>query len=336
MGIGHSIGHASNHWSMSSYDWINRFGSITCTCLWGLREKYLEFSHIISHHCYNYTDRDYVMEQHLPMKYFRFRHEDEWKPIHAYQHYMYILTPITSFLMGAIRLDCAPWIIIAPILETFSFLSIRRNHDSIIPAPQFFASGSNVDINTLKDDEDGVGPNNFVVYDTLYTNVVSIILANLIWLPLFITNYNKFGLVHAILFNSAAFGFQASIVVKSLLTHHLCEDIVLQPNYKVGDDWYLKQIEASTTVNDSPLRLWASAAASYQTEHHLFPALNPLLLLKVQPVVAMTAKEFNVQYNHLPSGAAAMISSYKYLKLLSVDPNASANCTTTSVQKKVD
>lgn len=65
MAIGHLAGHAGNHWSLSSGDFVNKYTSLLCTCLWGLREKYWEFSHLISHHCYNYTERDYIMEQHV-------------------------------------------------------------------------------------------------------------------------------------------------------------------------------------------------------------------------------------------------------------------------------
>ena len=65
MSIGHSAGHAGNHWSLSNSDTLNAIVSMLCTNLWGLREKYWEYSHLISHHCYNYTERDYIMEQHV-------------------------------------------------------------------------------------------------------------------------------------------------------------------------------------------------------------------------------------------------------------------------------
>lgn len=57
MSIGHLAGHAGNHWSLGTSDFMNATTSKLCTCLWGLRERYWEFSHLISHHCYNYTER---------------------------------------------------------------------------------------------------------------------------------------------------------------------------------------------------------------------------------------------------------------------------------------
>lgn len=315
MGVGHLAGHAGNHWSLSNGNFVNQLVSMTCTCLWGLRERYWEFSHLISHHCYNYTDRDYIMEQHVPLKYFRVRSSDPWKPLHQYQHIFYLTTPITSFFVGALRLDCAPWIFIAPLLA-----SLRRNADSPAPAPQFFASGSNIDEKELKPTEDGVGPDNFVVYDTLTDTIRSLFLSNIIWLPLFFHTWKEFGIIRAFLLNSITFGIQASIVTKSLLTQHLCEDIKLDANYKTGDDWYAKQIEASTSVQKNAFVMWMTFAISFQTEHHMFPSLNPKLLIEIQPLVQQTAKEFGLQYNYFASDNAATVSVYKQFKKLGIKP----------------
>ena len=315
MSVGHVAGHAGNHWSLSSKDWVNSLVSVTCTNLWGLRERYWEFSHLISHHCYNYTDRDYIMEQHVPLKYFRVREADPWRPIHRYQHWLYITTFFTSFVLGALRLDCFPWIVLSPLLS-----SLRRNKDSVTPAPQFFASGSNVDSKALKEEEDGVGPQSFVVFDTWRDTIVSLVLSNIIWLPLFLSTWRAHGLLHAVLLNSVAFGTQAMIVTKNLLTQHMCEDIKLENNYKSTDDWYALQIEASTTVEKPKFAMWLSYAISYQTEHHMFPSLNPKLLIEVQPEVQCVAKEFGFQYNYLSSEREAIKSVFKQFKKLSVEP----------------
>lgn len=316
MSVGHVCGHAGNHWSLSSSDWVNKFISVTCTNLWGLREKYWEFSHLISHHCYNYTDKDYIMEQHVPMSYFRVRASDPWRPIHAYQHWVYITTFFTSFVLGAIRLDCAPWIVLSPVLK-----SLRRNNDSPLPAPQFFASGSNVENKDLKDTEDGVGPEHFVVFDTWFDNAVSLVLSNVIWLPLFIHTWHRSGLVHAVLLNSIAFGTQAAVVTKNLLTQHMCEDIKLETSYTPSSDWYAMQIEASTTVEKPAFAMWLSYAISYQTEHHMFPSLNPALLVAIQPVVQEVSKEFGLRYNYLPSEREAIKSVFRQFRKLSVNPS---------------
>ena len=315
MSVGHVAGHAGNHWSLSSSDWVNKFVSATCTNLWGLRERYWEFSHLISHHCYNYTDRDYIMEQHVPMKYFRVRESDPWRPVHAYQHWVYLSTFFSSFVLGAIRLDCFPWIVLAPVLS-----SLRRNNDSPAPAPQFFASGSNVPADKLKEAEDGVGPESFVVFDTWADTFLSLFLSNLIWLPLFVSAAQSHGLLHAVLLNSVAFGTQAAIVTKNLLTQHMCEDIKLQNNYAASDDWYALQIEASTTVDKPKFTMWLSYAISYQTEHHMFPSLNPALLVAIQPEVRKVSEEHGVQYNYLKSEREAIKSVFKQFKKLSVNP----------------
>jgi hypothetical protein len=132
LSIGHVLGHAGNHWSLFEHDCLNKLISTFFTNLWGLYEKNWEFSHIISHHCYNYTDKDYIIEQHVPSQFYPVRACDPWKPIHAYQHYFYQISHIIAFLIGGIRLDCAPWIFVSPFLR-----SLQRNTESWTPAPQF-------------------------------------------------------------------------------------------------------------------------------------------------------------------------------------------------------
>lgn len=319
MSIGHLGGHAGNHWSLSEYDWVNKLISMTCTSLWGLREKNWEFSHLISHHCYNYTDRDYIMEQHVPMAYFRVRDADTWKPIHAYQHWLYLTTPFTAFFLGALRLDCAPFIFISPFL---SFL--RRNHDSPMPAPQFFASGSNCTEGELVEKNlnthDGVGPTQFLLFDTSMDNIISLIISNIVWAPLFFYNLKYRGIQHAVLFNAVAFGFQAAMITRSLLTQHLCDDVKLDANYKSGDCWYAKQVESSTTVKKNPIIMWLAHCISFQTEHHMFPCMNPALILEVQSIVQQTSKEFNIQYNYIPSDAEATKQVFNHFKKMSIKP----------------
>lgn len=324
MAVGHLAGHAGNHWSVSAYDWVNKFVSVTCTSLWGLREKYWEFSHLISHHCYNYTDRDYVMEQHVPTQYFRVREEDPWRPIHAYQPYIYMTTPFTAFFLGALRLDCAPWIVFSPFLS-----SLRRNHDSPAPAPQFFCSGSNVEESELKSFEDGVGDakvlkedQHFLIFDTTWDNIFSILLSNVIWAPLFFYNWKVRGFWTAVLFNSMSFGWQAVFVTRNLFTQHICEDIKLSTHYAPTDDWYQKQLEASTSVNKLPVVQWLTFAIAAQIEHHLFPALNPLLLVKVQPLIKEIADKHGLQYKYFESDSAAYKSVYAQFVKMSKKPNA--------------
>jgi len=198
---------------------------------------------------------------------------------------------------------------------------LRRNNDSPAPAPQFFASGSNVGMKDLSSNEDGVGPDNFVVFDTFADTVTSLLLSNLVWLPLFLWTWMEHGLLRAFLLNSISFGFQAALITQSLLTQHLCEDIKLDTHYTSSDDWYAKQVEASTSVRKAPFLMWATFAISYQTEHHMFPALNPQLLLEIQPIVQETAKEFGIHYNFLSSSLQATRSVYKQFMKLGMKPD---------------
>jgi len=80
------------------------------------------------------------------------------------------------------------------------------------------------------------------------------------------------------------------------------------------------QVEASTSVHKTAFQMWQTFAISFQTEHHMFPALNPLLLIEIQPIVKKTSEEFGVQYNELLSERAALNSVYTQFQKLSVKP----------------
>ena len=66
--------------------------------------------------------------------------------------------------------------------------------------------------------------------------------------------------------------------------------------------------------------MWLTFAISLQTEHHMFPSLNPKCLIDIQPAVEQSAKEFGLQYNYFPTSAAATKSVYKQFQKLSVNP----------------
>ena len=315
LSFGHLAGHAGNHWSLFEYDFLNRMVSVCCTNLWGLYEKNWEFSHVISHHCYNYTDRDYIIEQHVPSQFYRVRDCDPWRPIHAYQHYFYQVSHIVAFIIGGLRLDCAPWIFISPLLRT-----LQHNKESIFPAPQFFAAGSNCLRNELNGKEDGVGPSKFFIFYEDYDHLISIILGNVIWMPLFLTLWQNHGLFHAIAFNTLVFGMQASIITRTLLTQHVCEGITLRPEYQATDDWYAMQVESSTSIRRPLIGVWSTYAINYQIEHHMFPCGNPAILDKLQPIVRKTAEEFGITYHYFPSERDAINSVYNHFKKLSVKP----------------
>lgn len=312
LAFGHLLGHAANHWSLSSNDTVSRILSITCTNFWGLYEKNWEFSHVISHHCYNYTDRDYVMDQHAPPQFYRVRPSDPWKPLHAYQHIYYQFSHIVAFFVGGLRLDCAPFIFVAPLLRV-----LRRNRDSPLPGPQFFASGSNAEIDELAKSEDGVGPEKFYIFYESYDHLWSIVLANIFWLPLFLRQWQRFGLLHAIAFNFCVFGVQAAFITRTLFTQHICEDIQLVDKYEESDCWYARQVSSSVTVNKSELGVWALMAACYQIEHHMFPCANPNILRIIRPIVKKTAEEFGVRYFEFKSQRDACASVYQHFKRLS-------------------
>jgi fatty acid desaturase len=80
------------------------------------------------------------------------------------------------------------------------------------------------------------------------------------------------------------------------------------------------QVESSTTIEKSWITKWLGFVISYQIGHHMFPCANPAILLKLQPIVRQTAKEFGVKYHYFQSERAAIQSVYNHFKKLSVKP----------------
>uniref|UniRef100_A0A6U4G8Y8 Cytochrome b5 heme-binding domain-containing protein n=1 Tax=Phaeomonas parva TaxID=124430 RepID=A0A6U4G8Y8_9STRA len=319
MTAGHVCGHAANHYSLFESSFWNNLFSTTFTNLWGLREQYWTFSHLLSHHCYNYADRDYMIEQHVPTRYFRTRPEDPWKPINAYQHYIYRVAPAFAFFMGALRWDCAPWVFVAPIaVPILTKLGLMRAGESSVAAPQFTASGSTHGESELGPNEDGVGINKkFHVRESFLMACWSVFMANVLWLPLFVIVGNKFGYAWAWFGHSFCFGLQSAVVINTLLTQHLSEDIILKPTMEAKDDWYKMQIEASTSVKAPVIKRLLGYGINYQIEHHIFPCMSPQFLHEVQPIVEEVCAKNGVQYNGFPSLSSCQESVYKRFKNLS-------------------
>ena len=322
MSAGHVLGHAANHYSLSEYSAVNGAVSCICTNLWGLRETHWTFSHLISHHCYNYAERDYMIEQHVPTRYFRTRPEEPWKPAYRYQHWVYVLSPAMAFVMGAMRWDCAPWCVAAPVLvPLLKALGALRSGESTVAAPQFTASGSTHAASELRPDEAGVGMNKkFVVRESAGQALLSLAIANCLFMPMFLVVGRREGWLYAFLAQSLLFGMQSATVIKSLLVQHLSEEIVLKTEMTAEDDWYAMQCEASTSVRGPFLRRFMSYGIDYQTEHHMFPCMSPQLLHEVAPIVQATAEEFGVLYHAFPNLSAAQRSVFQRFKNLSVKP----------------
>jgi len=150
---------------------------------------------------------------------------------------------------------------------------------------------------------------------------VSVVMANLVFLPVFANLALQFGFLKATLILSYTYGLQSAIIIRSLLLQHLSEDIILKPVMTPDDDWYAMQVEASTSICAPLGKRQFIYGIGYQIEHHMFPCMSPQLLHEVRPIVMATAKEFGVTYNGFANNAEAHKSVYKRFQQLSAKPS---------------
>ena len=87
------------------------------------------------------------------------------------------------------------------------------------------------------------------------------------------------------------------------------------------NSWAIHQL--STTVNFSTKNKivnWFTGGLNHQIEHHIFPHISHVHYTKISEIVRKTAKEFNLPYNEYKTTRSAILSHFKYLKQMGVQP----------------
>jgi linoleoyl-CoA desaturase len=89
------------------------------------------------------------------------------------------------------------------------------------------------------------------------------------------------------------------------------------PARRIEDSWAAHQLLNTTNFSpDSKITAWFIGGLNYQIEHHLFPHVCHIHYPKIAPIVARTAKEFNLPYNVQKTFAHALWEHGKMLKTL--------------------
>jgi fatty acid desaturase len=319
LSFGHLAAHGLGHHQTTSNGSFNAFVFWILPNLWGMSDRYWEFSHTVSHHMYCYNDKDYMVEQHVPAAWFRIYPNAPFLPIHRYQHIWYYLAPVLAFFYGGIRPSCAPFSLLYPISNYFF-----QRSTAPLPCPTFLASGSSLHQSLLAPSEDGNGPRFYSVNkDSLFHTFKRIIFGNILTLPVFL--YITFvsggdDPIWAAAWGAwcifMSFGFQSAMVIKSLLVQHLADGLELVSDGFTDNDWFKHQIVTSVDVHS-----WSNFFGEHvllQIEHHLFPCMNGFRLREIAPIVEEVCIKHKVAFNKFYNPFSASRSGYKYLKRLSV------------------
>ncbi|MBO9561495.1 MAG: acyl-CoA desaturase [Niastella sp.] len=89
----------------------------------------------------------------------------------------------------------------------------------------------------------------------------------------------------------------------------------------IENEWAIHQVK--TTANFSPgnrIISWFAGGLNYQIEHHLFPRISHIHYPALSKLVQIECAAFKLPYNNLPTFKAAVVSHFRFIKLLGKKP----------------
>jgi linoleoyl-CoA desaturase len=125
-----------------------------------------------------------------------------------------------------------------------------------------------------------------------------------------------FAAMHVLLGFTLAIVFQLAHVVEETSFELVGEEALV-----IENEWAIHQI--NTTSNFAPgnkVISWLVGGLNYQVEHHLFPRISHVHYPEISKIVEAKCKEFNVQYNCMPTMTSAVRSHFRFMRDLGRKP----------------
>lgn len=279
--IGFNVMHDANHGSYSSKKWINNTLGLTMNALGG-NSFIWKYKHNILHHTYPNVDGmdDDIAKSPL----IRMCETQPWFPAHRLQH---IYTPVLYALSSLI------WV----LFQDFEKYFRPKLSNTTIASKMLFAD--HVIFWTSK-----------VLYVTFYMLVPILLVGWLKWLLFFITLHVGLGLTLAVV-------FQLAHVVESTEFSHVAHG----ETKKIENEWAIHQVQTTANFSPgSPVLSWFLGGLNFQVEHHLFPRVSHVHYPALSKIVREKCKEFNLQYNCIPTFSEAVNSHFRTIKMLGRKP----------------
>jgi len=92
---------------------------------------------------------------------------------------------------------------------------------------------------------------------------------------------------------------------------------VNKENGYVDMDWAEMQVKTTLDyAHDSWWTTFLTGALNYQTVHHLFPYVSQIYYMDIGPIVKQHCKQYNIQFNELPSYWDALKAHLSYLSVM--------------------
>lgn len=236
--------------------------------------------HNIIHH--TYTNIDGVDDDIAKSPFIRMCSTQRWVPAHRVQH---LYTPLLYALSSMI------WILFQDFEKYFSRkivntpLKKMSTQDHVI----FWVSK--------------------VLYLLFYIVIPVVLMGWQSWLLFFVCMHTGLGLTLSIV-------FQLAHVVEETEFESVSGDAKL-----IENEWAIHQVK--TTANFSPgnrIISWFAGGLNYQIEHHLFPRISHIHYPALSKLVQTECAAFQLQYNSLPTFKAAVVSHFRFIRLLGKRP----------------
>lgn len=278
--IGFNVMHDANHGSYSSRKWVNEMLGLTLNALGGNNFIWKQ-KHNIVHH--TYTNIDGIDDDIAKSPFIRMCSSQPWLPPHRLQH---LYTPFLYAFSSMI------WILFQDFDKYFKkkIIDTRLSKMSTADHMVFWISK--------------------LLYLLFYIAIPIALLGWQSWLLFF-------------LFLNIGLGFTLSIVFQ--LAHVVEEttfDAAAAGDEKhMENEWAVHQVK--TTANFSPgnpIISWLVGGLNYQIEHHLFPRISHIHYPALSRIVRAECAAFDLPYNSLPTFKAAVISHFRFIRMLGRKP----------------
>jgi linoleoyl-CoA desaturase len=281
-GIGLSVMHDANHGAYSRKQWVNQALGYSLNVIGGHALTW-KIQHNVLHH--TFTNIHEADEDISPRGVLRLAPGSPWKPAHRYQHF---------YAWGLYCLLTLVWVFVK------DFSRLRK----------YQAEG-------LLRTQHTTATREWTVL--LLTKAVYLLC--IIVLPALVLPFPVWQILVCFLAMHAIAGFILSIVFQPA---HVADGTAYpEPDTdgKLQNSWAVHQLH--TTTNFAPGRKlfsWFVGGLNYQIEHHLFPGICHVHYRRIAPIVAGTAREFNLPYRSLPSFRKALVLHTQLLKKLGSGP----------------
>lgn len=277
-GIGMSVMHDANHGSYSSNKWVNKGVGYLLNLVGGSAENW-KIQHNILHH--TYTNIDGLDADTVTFPMLRFSPFAKRRAVHRFQHIY------GWFFYGLMTVS---WV----FMKDFKQLVDYKN------------SG----MTTNYDTGFGLIILRVVLFKLAYLFVT-------LALPIYILPIPWYGTVGCFFLMHFIGGLILGMVFQAAHIMEICEFSKPNEEGKMKDEWAIHQLRTTTDfAPNNRLVTWFVGGLNFQVVHHLFPKISHVHYPALAPIVAQTAKDFDLPYHCIPTFTEAVLGHGKMLRAL--------------------